>query len=210
MSRLTPLEQEIVDGMFARRPDLSDCVQDLLKLHRALVKTYNAGGKLLLCGNGGSNADAMHIAGELCKSFERLRPLPAKISRKLKTQPMGDDLAKHLEAGLAAIPLGFNGSLKTAVENDSPLRDMAFAQETIALVKPEDVLVGDFHFRERAELPDGDVRGEGNRRHDGIINRSEGRQDGRGGRYRHQGAGNHGQNHPGSALGHLPYVLRID
>ena len=142
MSRLTVPEQEILDGMFARRPDLSDCVQDILKLHRALVKTYNAGGKLLLCGNGGSNADAMHIAGELCKSFERLRPLPQKIARKLKSQPMGVELIKHLEAGLAAIPLGFNGSLKTAVENDSPLRDMAFAQETVALAKPEDVILG--------------------------------------------------------------------
>ncbi len=142
MSRLSPVEQEILDGMFARRPDLSDCVQDILKFHRALIRMYNAGGKLLLCGNGGSNADAMHIAGELCKSFERQRPLPNRILRKLRDLPMGADLAKYLEAGLAAIPLGFNGSLKTAVENDSPLRDMAFAQETIALARPEDVLLG--------------------------------------------------------------------
>jgi len=142
MSRLNALEQEILDGMFARRPELSDCVQDILELHLALAKTYDAGGKLLLCGNGGSNADAMHIAGELCKSFERLRPLPAKVASKLADLPMGEELVKHLEAGLAAIPLGFNGSLKTAVENDSPLRDMAFAQEAVALVRPEDVLLG--------------------------------------------------------------------
>lgn len=142
MSRPNALEQEILDEMFARRPELSDCVQDILELHHALVKTYDAGGKLLLCGNGGSNADAMHIAGELCKSFERLRPLPAKVASKLADLPMGEELVKHLEAGLAAIPLGFNGSLKTAVENDSPLRDMAFAQETVALVRPEDVLLG--------------------------------------------------------------------
>jgi D-sedoheptulose 7-phosphate isomerase len=121
---------------------LIDCAKDILALHLALVKTYDAGGKLLLCGNGGSNADAMHIAGELCKSFERLRPLPQPLARNLLAQPMGEELAKHLEAGLASIPLGFNGSLKTAVENDSPLRDMAFAQETVALAKPEDVLLG--------------------------------------------------------------------
>ncbi len=142
MTKLNALEQEILDGMFARRPELSDCVQDILALHGALVKMYDGGGKLLLCGNGGSNADAMHIAGELCKSFERLRPLPSRFEDVLAKQPMGDDLVKHLEAGLAAIPLGFNGSLKTAVENDSPLRDMAYAQETVALVKPEDVLIG--------------------------------------------------------------------
>jgi D-sedoheptulose 7-phosphate isomerase len=142
MSQLAAREQEILDGMYARRPDLIDCAKDILALHLALVKTYDAGGKLLLCGNGGSNADAMHIAGELCKSFERLRPLPQPLARNLLAQPMGEELAKHLEAGLASIPLGFNGSLKTAVENDSPLRDMAFAQETVALAKPEDVLLG--------------------------------------------------------------------
>ena len=142
MSRVSALEQEVLDAMLERRPDLSGCVQDLLALHHALVRSYDAGGKLLICGNGGSNADAMHIAGELCKSFERKRPLPAGIAQKLKDLPMGNELAQHLEAGLAAVSLGFNGSLKTAVENDSPLRDMAFAQETISLVKPEDILVG--------------------------------------------------------------------
>ncbi len=103
---------------------------------------YDAGGKLLLCGNGGSNADSMHIAGELCKSFERKRTLPQSLVEKLKPLPCGEDLANHLEAGLAAIALGFNGSLKTAVENDIRLRDIAFAQEAAALAKPEDVIIG--------------------------------------------------------------------
>lgn len=139
---LMPVEQEILDGMLARRPDLDGCVENLLRLHEALVRMYDAGGKLLLCGNGGSNADAMHIAGELCKSFERKRPVPAEIAERLKGQPYGEELTAHLEVGLAAIPLGFQGSLKTAVENDSPLRDIAFAQEAYALLKPEDLLLG--------------------------------------------------------------------
>jgi len=128
--------------MLARRPNLEPCVAALLKLHEALVACYDGGGKLLLCGNGGSNADAMHIAGELCKSFERKRPISPDVKAALRKLPLGDDLAEHLEAGLPAIALGFNGSLKTAVENDSPLRDMAFAQEAFALAKRGDVLLG--------------------------------------------------------------------
>lgn len=142
MIQLTHVETTILDGMTARRPDLAVCVDALLQLHEALVRTYDSGGKLLICGNGGSNADAMHIAGELCKSFERKRTLSAEFVSALKPLPFGEELAAHLEAGLAAIPLGFQGSLKTAVENDNPLRDIAFAQEAEALVRPGDTLIG--------------------------------------------------------------------
>lgn len=136
------LEQEVVDGMLARRPDLDGCVPGLSALHQSLVTCYDAGGKMLVCGNGGSHADAVHITGELCKSFERKRPLPNAIRERLQNAPFGKELAEHLEVGLAAIPLGVNASLKTAVENDSPLRDVAFAQEVMALAKPEDVVLG--------------------------------------------------------------------
>lgn len=142
MPTLTAIEQQILHGMTERRPDLGGCVEKIVELHYALIKMYDAGGKLLLCGNGGSNADSMHIAGELCKSFERKRTLPVSLVDKLKPLPCGEDLANHLEAGLAAIALGFNGSLKTAVENDIKLRDIAFAQEAAALAKREDVIIG--------------------------------------------------------------------
>ena len=111
-------------------------MDNILKLHAALVACYDGGGKLMLCGNGGSNADAMHIAGELCKSFERKRPISAQMKTALQQLPLGDALAAHLETGLPAI------SLKTAMENDSALRDIAFAQEAFALGKPGDVLLG--------------------------------------------------------------------
>ena len=96
-------EQEILDQMLARRPDLAPCVDNILELHAALVACYDGGGKLMLCGNGGSNADAMHIAGELCKSFERKRPLSAQMKTALQQLPLGDALAAHLETGLPAI-----------------------------------------------------------------------------------------------------------
>ena len=140
--QFSALELEVLDGMRARRPDLDTCVPALSALHQSLVSCYDAGGKLLVCGNGGSHADAVHITGELCKSFERARPLPRAFRERLMGAPFGRELASHLEVGLAAIPLGTNGSLKTAVENDSPMRDIAFAQEVMALGKPEDVVLG--------------------------------------------------------------------
>lgn len=142
MNELRPLEQGILDEMLARRPDLESCVEVLTTLHQHLVKTYDAGGKLLICGNGGSSADALHIVGELCKSFERKRPISTRMAENLGGLPWGEELAEHLEAGLPAIALGLNPALKTAVENDSPLRDIAFAQEVCAMAKEGDVFIG--------------------------------------------------------------------
>ncbi|MBI3118355.1 MAG: SIS domain-containing protein, partial [Candidatus Hydrogenedentes bacterium] len=71
MSSLSAVEQEILDAMRRRRPDLDACVAPLLALHDRLIQCYDNSGMLFTCGNGGSNADAMHIVGELCKSFER-------------------------------------------------------------------------------------------------------------------------------------------
>ena len=139
---LSPIEQDILNTLERRRPELKPCFDDLLALHERLVELYDDGGKLLLCGNGGSHADAVHIAGELCKSFERKRTLSDVMIANLEGLPWGNELAENLETGFAAIPLGVSGALKTAVENDSPLRDIAFAQETMALAKPGDVILG--------------------------------------------------------------------
>lgn len=141
MKKLLPVEQEILRGMVERRPDLDPCTESLLALHTELVRCYDNGGKLLVCGNGGSCADAIHIVGELCKSFERKRPVPADIVIRLQELPLGQDLARHLEVGLPAVTLGLNAALKTAVENDSRLRNIAFAQEAYALAKGGDVLL---------------------------------------------------------------------
>ncbi len=142
MYKLLPVEQEIIDDMLKRRPDLEPQVESLIQLHIALINTYDKEGKLLICGNGGSNADAIHIAGELEKSFERKRPISEAFADKIKNFPFGNELTKYLEIGLPAVALGANSALKSAVENDSPLRDIAYAQEAYALIKPEDILLG--------------------------------------------------------------------
>lgn len=141
MSSLNTLEQMILGGMLGRRPDLETCSQELVQAHEALVKCYDGGGTLFTCGNGGSYADAMHIVGELVKSFEHRRPLSGAFMAALAPLPYGEDLAQHLEAGLPAITLGLNLALKTAVENDSPMRDISFAQELNVMMRPGDVLL---------------------------------------------------------------------
>jgi D-sedoheptulose 7-phosphate isomerase len=135
------LEQEILAEMLARRPDLAPMTGVLESVHEALVRCYDGGGTLYTAGNGGSHADAVHIVGELCKSFERKRTLAPAFAAALDGLPFGDELRAHLEAGLRGVTLGLNSALKTAVENDSPLRDVAFAQELNALMRPGDVLL---------------------------------------------------------------------
>lgn len=138
---LSLLEQEIFDDLLTRRPDLKVCADDILKTHEILVNCFANGGTLFTCGNGGSYADALHIAGELVKSFERKRPINKLVLEKLSNEFAGEELGKYLEAGLRAIPLGMNSALKTAIENDCPLRDIAFAQELSVLMRPGDVLL---------------------------------------------------------------------
>lgn len=75
-----------------------------------------AGGKLLLCGNGGSAADAQHWAGELVARFHYDRP------------------------GLAAIALTTDSSIITAIGNDSGY-ERVFARQVEALGRPGDVLL---------------------------------------------------------------------
>ena len=97
---------------------------------------------LFLAGNGGSMADALHISGELLKSYKHPRPLPEGLRQRLAAQVHGDVLARTLEGGLRAVVLGINPALASAVANDSPERDMGFAQELLALARPGDVLLG--------------------------------------------------------------------
>ncbi len=80
-----------------------------------VAEALRAGGKLLLCGNGGSAADAQHWAGELVSRFAYDRP------------------------GLAAIALTTDTSILTAIGNDYGYERL-FARQVEALGRPGDVL----------------------------------------------------------------------
>ncbi len=67
--------QQITQEFYSLHPDLSFLQEELLKTFQLLSDTFRAGGKLLICGNGGSSADSEHIVGELMKGFLLKRPL---------------------------------------------------------------------------------------------------------------------------------------
>jgi len=123
-------------------PALGAIAADAARAYEAIVASLEGGGTLYLCGNGGSFADALHISGEMLKSFVRPRPLPAAVARALGEEPDGPALAEHLQAGLRAHVLGANPALSSAVANDIPLAGIGCAQELLALARPGDAFLG--------------------------------------------------------------------
>jgi D-sedoheptulose 7-phosphate isomerase len=61
--------------LLTRYPVLAPLAEALALAERLLLRTAQAGCKILVCGNGGSAADAEHIVGELMKGFCLSRPL---------------------------------------------------------------------------------------------------------------------------------------
>jgi len=134
-----PSLRELVE----RYPALDVCSDSLCTALDALKSTFASGGKVLLCGNGGSNADCDHIAAELMKTFLLPRPLPQEMQNNLVAQDatIGAELATTLQCALPAISLGSHSALATAVANDS-VAEITFAQQVYALAKPQDLLWG--------------------------------------------------------------------
>ena len=130
-----------LDALRRRHPELGPAVDDLGEAAGALSATLSGGGTVFLAGNGGSMADALHIAGELKKSFERPRPLPPALAERLAAHDGGAELAAHLDAGLRVLVLGADAVLSTAVDNDIAPRHVVFAQELVALGRAGDALV---------------------------------------------------------------------
>lgn len=95
------------------------CLQDIVLAAQIIATTYRNGGKVLLCGNGGSAADCQHIAGELVNWLSKDFP----------------------RAALPAIALSTDTSVLTAIANDSGYESV-FERQVQALGKPEDTLIG--------------------------------------------------------------------
>ena len=112
-----------LDQLILRYPSLAVCRDDIFDAALALCATFCHYNKLLICGNGGSWADAHHIAGELLKSFTRKRPITEEWADALP-----DEIRGKLEGGLPAIVLGSAGAFASAFANDVD-PDLIYAQE---------------------------------------------------------------------------------
>jgi len=110
--------QGVFDETIALHQRMRDAVQEsVIEAAATIRRSLDAGGKLLVFGNGGSAADAQHMTAEMVGRFERERE------------------------GLAAIALTADGSIVTSVANDFTF-DWVFARQVEALGKREDVALG--------------------------------------------------------------------
>jgi D-sedoheptulose 7-phosphate isomerase len=112
------LRATIEDSIATKQRLLAQCVPSILRLCDLAIATLRGGGKILLCGNGGSSCDAAHAAGELVGWFEK------------KQRP-----------GYAAIALGQSVPTLTAVGNDAGYEHV-FAREVEAFGRAGDLLIG--------------------------------------------------------------------
>jgi len=95
---------------------LVNCQSAIDEAAQLLLTTLKQGGKILLCGNGGSAADCQHIAAEFVVRYENVRK------------------------GLAAIALTTDSSILTAHSNDFEF-ETVFSRQVEAIGKQSDCLV---------------------------------------------------------------------
>jgi D-sedoheptulose 7-phosphate isomerase len=115
-SKARSMLQESIE---VKRRVMEDHSGTLVEMAVLIAQSIEQGGKVMACGNGGSAADAQHLAAEL---LVRLRP---DVNRQ----------------GLPAITLAMDSSSMTATGNDYSF-DAHYERMTRALGKPGDVLVG--------------------------------------------------------------------
>jgi D-sedoheptulose 7-phosphate isomerase len=119
--RVVALEKEmqriISDSLDAHRGLMDESLSLLVQVGQTFIRAIRTGHKILLFGNGGSAADAQHVAAELVGRFSR------------ESEPW------------PAIALTTDTSILTAVGNDWEFADI-FARQVRALSRPGDVVVG--------------------------------------------------------------------
>ncbi len=116
MEPLTRIERHFVASLEAKQRTLAAMGPRIVQAAELLAERLRQGNKILVCGNGGSAADAQHFAAELVNRFEIERP------------------------GLAAIALTTDSSALTSIANDYAFEQI-FARQVRALGRPGDVLL---------------------------------------------------------------------
>ena len=130
-----------MNELMTRYPALEPCRADIENMIAVLTDSFRAGGKLLVCGNGGSAADCEHMAGELLKCFKLPRPMTDAFKAVLREYGEdGEVLAENLEGGLPVVSLTGHIAFSTAFQNDNTPA-LVFAQQVNAYGQAGDVLV---------------------------------------------------------------------
>lgn len=121
-----------MDNLLERYPALRCCIQDIDRALKLIINTYKSGGKVLVCGNGGSAADSEHIVGELMKGF--------LLRRKVEDERIPENLRDNLQGALPAISLPSQSAILSAFINDVD-PDMMYAQLVYGYGKANDLLI---------------------------------------------------------------------
>ena len=133
--------EDILRQLVDRYPSLGSCEREIMEGFYEMKESFGQGGKLLICGNGGSSADAQHIVGELMKEFRIHRQVPEDFAEECRRLYPGEGLEDRVQGALPAIAIGVNQALASAYANDvSP--EMAYAQEVFGYGRRGDVLLG--------------------------------------------------------------------
>lgn len=121
-----------MDKLLERYPALECCVKDISAALELIINTYKNGGKVLVCGNGGSAADSEHIVGELMKGF--------MIKRSVDDERIPVYLRKNLQGALPAISLPSQSAILSAFINDVD-PEMMYAQLVYGYGNKNDLLI---------------------------------------------------------------------
>ena len=132
--------RRIYEELLAKYPALEVCKEEILKTFEISKQTYLSGGKILVCGNGGSASDSEHIVGELMKNFKKCRKANKEILDRLEDCEESAKLKEVLEGNLPAISLTSHIALTTAYSNDKE-PSAVFAQQLSGLGQEGDTFI---------------------------------------------------------------------
>ena len=107
----------VAQSLEVKRRYFAEHAGDLVRAAGIIAESFRAGGKVLLCGNGGSSTDAQHIAGELVNQFSRVK-----------------------RRALPALALSTDGGVLTSIANDTGFENI-FARQVEAFGAQNDVLI---------------------------------------------------------------------
>lgn len=134
--------KEILNRLVIRFPELKELNNNIEYAINLISDCYRNGGKVLICGNGGSASDSEHIVGELMKGFLLPRKLSNSGQEKLKEMfpETAEYLINNLQQALPTISLVSQTSLQTAFANDNA-PDLSFAQQVLGYGNKNDILI---------------------------------------------------------------------
>lgn len=113
------IRKHLLESSDVKRKVIDECMESILEATELIIETFESGGKVLLCGNGGSAADCQHMATEFVNALDK----------------------NFFRPTLPAFALTTDTSVMTSFSNDFGF-DGVFERQVQGLGKPNDLLIG--------------------------------------------------------------------